>query len=156
MIAGDAVASQLRLCIVFTCRSPRPRDIHCPPLTLITGQFQDELSLAAVILYDYQDRRFQRRQPLASDRHQPRHCHLEEALFHLRTRLSAALARIRILHDAPTLQTLLPADVHPPEPARLRPVHAWLNGNKARWAPSLIYAGGMGRIRAASMQRRDN
>ncbi|KAF0309348.1 putative methyltransferase NSUN7 [Amphibalanus amphitrite] len=94
-------------------------------------EFQDELSLASVILYDYQDRRFQRRQALPSDRQYPRHCQLEEALFHLRTRLSAALARIRILHDAPTLQTLLPAEVHPPEPARHRPVHAWINCNKA-------------------------
>ena len=99
-------------------------------------QFQDELSLAAVMLYDYQDRRFQRRRPLSSDRRHRRYCQLEEALFQLRTRLSAALARIRILHDAPSLQTLLPAEVRPPEPARLRPVHAWINGNKARQVTS--------------------
>ena len=85
-----------------------------------------------MILYDYQDRRFQRRRADASDREDTRHCQLEEALFKLRTRLSAALARIRILHDAPTLQTLLPAEVQPPEPARHRPVHAWLNCNKTR------------------------
>ncbi|XP_037071311.1 putative methyltransferase NSUN7 [Pollicipes pollicipes] len=94
-------------------------------------EFQDDLSLAAVMLYDYQDRRFQRRRPLSSERRQPRHRRLEEALFQLRTRLSAALARIRILHDAPSLRTLLPADLQPRETAKHRPLHCWLNGNKA-------------------------
>lgn len=100
-----------------------------------TLQYLDQISLASVILYDYQDRRFQRRRYVASDHDVPHQLwRLEEALFLLRTRLSASLARIRILHDAPSLRTLLPADIQPREATKNRPLHGWINNNKIRYS----------------------
>ncbi|CAG5129380.1 unnamed protein product [Candidula unifasciata] len=68
-------------------------------------------SLVHVILYDVQSRKFQKRTPFVGEELQQICNEIEEALLTRRTRLQSFFAKIRIKHNAASIQDLLPAAV---------------------------------------------
>ncbi|KAK1345973.1 hypothetical protein QTO34_008440 [Cnephaeus nilssonii] len=95
-------------------------------------------SLIIVMLYDFQDRKFQAR--LFSDNKQ---CivevqEVENLLNSFKTKLAAALARCRIKHDALSIDHILPETVRNQElRASTLPLYAWINTLKI--SPEEVY-----------------
>ncbi|CAK6433215.1 unnamed protein product [Pipistrellus nathusii] len=95
-------------------------------------------SLIIVMLYDFQDRKFQAR--LFTDNQQ---CivevqEVENLLNSFKTKLAAALARCRIKHDALSIYHILPETVRNQERrASTLPLYAWINALKIR--PEEVY-----------------
>ncbi|XP_059528738.1 putative methyltransferase NSUN7 isoform X2 [Myotis daubentonii] len=95
-------------------------------------------SLIIVMLYDFQDRKFQAR--LLSDNKQ---CivevqEVENLLNSFKTKLAAALARCRIKHDALSIDHILPETVRNQElRASTLPLYAWINTLKI--SPEEVY-----------------
>ncbi|XP_072476681.1 putative methyltransferase NSUN7 isoform X4 [Notamacropus eugenii] len=85
-------------------------------------------SLVVVMLYDFQDRKFQSR--LISDEEQSisEVQEVENLLNSFKTKLAAALARCRIKHDALSIYHILPETVRKQEQrASTLPLYAWVN-----------------------------
>ncbi|XP_045671889.1 putative methyltransferase NSUN7 [Ursus americanus] len=85
-------------------------------------------SLIIVMLYDFQDRKFQAR--LFSDNEEPiaEVQEVENLLNSFKTKLAAALARCRIKHDALSIYHILPETVRNQElRASTLPLYAWIN-----------------------------
>ncbi|XP_074085663.1 putative methyltransferase NSUN7 isoform X1 [Macrotis lagotis] len=85
-------------------------------------------SLVVVMLYDFQDRKFQSR--LISDEEQSisEVQEVEYLLNSFKTKLAAALARCRIKHDALSIYHILPETVRQQEQrASTLPLYAWVN-----------------------------
>ena len=87
-----------------------------------------------VVLWDYQNRKFQQRTPepdedLLSDVQS-----VEEAIVEYKTKLNASLARNRIKASAASLEFLLPDKVRSKEEIRSKmPVYVWINNLKTRY-----------------------
>ncbi|XP_028939276.2 putative methyltransferase NSUN7 isoform X2 [Ornithorhynchus anatinus] len=98
----------------------------------------DLTSLVVVMLYDFQDRKFQAR--LVSDNEEPI-AEVQEVENHLssfKTKLAAALARYRIKHDALSIDYILPETVRKQEQrASTLPLYVWINSCKI--SPEDIY-----------------
>ncbi|XP_038608889.1 putative methyltransferase NSUN7 isoform X2 [Tachyglossus aculeatus] len=98
----------------------------------------DLTSLVVVMLYDFQDRKFQAR--LISDNEEPI-AEVQEVENHLssfKTKLAAALARCRIKHDALSIDSILPEMVRKQEQrASTLPLYVWINSCKT--SPEDIY-----------------
>ncbi|XP_047575132.1 putative methyltransferase NSUN7 isoform X1 [Lutra lutra] len=95
-------------------------------------------SLIIVMLYDFQDRKFQAR--LFSDNEEPiaEVQEVENLLNSFKTKLAAALARCRIKHDALSIYHILPETVRNQElRASTLPLYAWINTCKI--SPEDIY-----------------
>ncbi|KAM4707457.1 putative methyltransferase NSUN7 [Discoglossus pictus] len=92
----------------------------------------DEMtSLVVVILYDFQDRKFQPRCISYEDDVIEEVREVENLLYSSKTKLAAALARSRIKHDAPTIEYILPETVRKQEQrASTLPLYAWINTAK--------------------------
>uniref|UniRef100_A0A7M4EQD3 NOP2/Sun RNA methyltransferase family member 7 n=1 Tax=Crocodylus porosus TaxID=8502 RepID=A0A7M4EQD3_CROPO len=99
----------------------------------------DELtSLVVVMLYDFQDRKFQARQ--ISDEEEPiaEVQEVEHYLYSFKTKLAAALARCRIKHDALSIEHILPETIRKQEQrASALPLYAWINALKI--SPEEVY-----------------
>ncbi|XP_044080272.1 putative methyltransferase NSUN7 isoform X3 [Neovison vison] len=95
-------------------------------------------SLIIVMLYDFQDRKFQAR--LFSDNEEPiaEVQEVENLLNSFKTKLAAALARCRIKHDALSIYHILPETVRNQElRASTLPLYAWINTCKI--SPEDVY-----------------
>ncbi|KAK2495811.1 hypothetical protein MC885_017388 [Smutsia gigantea] len=95
-------------------------------------------SLIIVMLYDFQDRKFQAR--LLSDNEEPiaEVQEIENLLNSFKTKLAAALARCRIKHDALSIYHILPETVRNQElRASTLPLYAWINTCKI--SPEEVY-----------------
>ncbi|XP_032708752.1 putative methyltransferase NSUN7 isoform X3 [Lontra canadensis] len=95
-------------------------------------------SLIIVMLYDFQDRKFQAR--LFSDHEEPiaEVQEVENLLNSFKTKLAAALARCRIKHDALSIYHILPETVRNQElRASTLPLYAWINTCKI--SPEDVY-----------------
>uniref|UniRef100_A0A8C3X3M8 NOP2/Sun RNA methyltransferase family member 7 n=1 Tax=Catagonus wagneri TaxID=51154 RepID=A0A8C3X3M8_9CETA len=95
-------------------------------------------SLIIVMLYDFQDRKFQAR--LLSDNQESiaEVLEVESLLNSFKTKLAAALARCRIKHDALSLYHILPETVRNQElRASTLPLYAWINTCKI--SPEEVY-----------------
>nr|XP_033802787.1 putative methyltransferase NSUN7 isoform X2 [Geotrypetes seraphini] len=85
-----------------------------------------------VILYDYQDRKFQPRIISNKEELIPEVQEIEHYLFSYKTKLAASLARCRIKYDALTIDHFLPENVRKQEQrAFTLPLYAWINIAKA-------------------------
>ncbi|XP_029444846.1 putative methyltransferase NSUN7 isoform X2 [Rhinatrema bivittatum] len=94
----------------------------CPSIT------EDRTSLLIVILYDYQDRKFQPRIISNKEELIPEVQEIEHYLYSYKTKLAASLARCRIKHDALTIDHILPENVRKQEQrAFTLPLYAWIN-----------------------------
>ncbi|XP_042558737.1 putative methyltransferase NSUN7 [Clupea harengus] len=91
----------------------------------------DELmSLVAIMLYDFQDRKFVPWERPANEREEsmPQVREVEECLLKSKTKLAASLARCRIKHDLLTIDCMLPDSVRKKqEKAGSQPLYAWVN-----------------------------
>ncbi|XP_017565209.2 putative methyltransferase NSUN7 isoform X1 [Pygocentrus nattereri] len=89
------------------------------------------MSLVAVMLYDFQDRKFLPRERLANQTEQeiePAVQEVEKCLLRFKTKLAASLARCRIKHDLLTIDCILPESIRQrQERASNLPLYAWVN-----------------------------
>ncbi|KAB1281847.1 putative methyltransferase NSUN7 [Camelus dromedarius] len=95
-------------------------------------------SLIIVMLYDFQDRKFQGR--LLSDNEESiaEVLEVENLLNSFKTKLAAALARCRIKHDALSIYHILPETIRNQElRASTLPLYAWINTCKI--SPEEVY-----------------
>ncbi|KAM9330403.1 putative methyltransferase NSUN7 [Gastrophryne carolinensis] len=103
-------------------------------ILLISGFYQsqplpDEVtSLLVVMLYDFQDRKFQPRYISNKDEVIEVVREIETSLNSFRTKLAAAIAKCRIKYAAPTIEYILPETVRKQEQrASTVPLYAWIN-----------------------------
>ncbi|XP_063045420.1 putative methyltransferase NSUN7 [Engraulis encrasicolus] len=90
----------------------------------------DLMSLVAVMLYDFQDRKFLPREWPASGNEEKKADvrKVEDYLLKFKTKLAASLARCRIKHDLLTIDRMLPDTVRTSqERASSQPLYAWVN-----------------------------
>ncbi|KAL2077353.1 hypothetical protein ACEWY4_026857 [Coilia grayii] len=90
----------------------------------------DLMSLVAVMLYDFQDRKFLPREWPANEREKqkPEVRQVEQYLLKFKTKLAASLARCRIKQDLLTIDCMLPDSVRKKqERASSQPLYAWVN-----------------------------
>ncbi|XP_032489666.1 putative methyltransferase NSUN7 isoform X1 [Phocoena sinus] len=110
-------------------------DSYIFPSTIIPDHLN---SLIIVMLYDFQDRKFQAR--LLSDNEESiaEVLEVENLLNSFKTKLAAALARCRIKHDALSIYHILPETVRNQElRASTLPLYAWINTCKI--SPEEVY-----------------
>ncbi|XP_069869276.1 putative methyltransferase NSUN7 [Dipodomys merriami] len=85
-------------------------------------------SLIVVMLYDFQDRKFQNRVITDNEESIAEVQEVENLLNSFKTKLAAALARCRIKHDALSIYQILPEEVRKQElRASTLPLYAWIN-----------------------------
>ncbi|KAM8939514.1 putative methyltransferase NSUN7 [Pelodytes ibericus] len=88
-------------------------------------------SLVVVMLYDFQDRKFQPRYIYNEEEEIREVREVENLLYSYKTKLAASLARSRIKHDAPAIEYILPENVRKQEQrASTLPLYAWINTTK--------------------------
>ncbi|XP_043917425.1 putative methyltransferase NSUN7 [Protopterus annectens] len=88
----------------------------------------DMTSLVAVMLYDFQNRKFQDRSTSAEEEVILAVREVENCLYSFKTKLAASLARCRIKNDALSVEYILPEAVRKQkERASSLPLHAWVN-----------------------------
>ncbi|KAM4621853.1 putative methyltransferase NSUN7 [Polymixia lowei] len=91
----------------------------------------DQMSLVAVMLHDFQDRKFLPRERRGEEFIQEVR-DVEDCLHRFRTKLAASLARCRIKHDLLTIDCILPERVRRnQERASCLPLYAWVNTLKS-------------------------
>ncbi|KAM6220877.1 putative methyltransferase NSUN7 [Rhynchocyon petersi] len=96
-------------------------------------------SLIIVMLYDFQDRKFQARLPSDNEESISEVQEVEALLNSFKTKLAASLARCRIKHDALSIYHVLPETVRKQElRASTLPVYAWINTCKI--SPEEVYS----------------
>ncbi|XP_067892472.1 putative methyltransferase NSUN7 isoform X2 [Heterodontus francisci] len=89
----------------------------------------DSTSLVVIMLYDYQNRKFQPRSITEAEEDViPEVREVESSLLNFKTKLAAALARCRIKNDAISIDLILPESVRNQEKrASSLPLYAWIN-----------------------------
>uniref|UniRef100_A0A452EP74 NOP2/Sun RNA methyltransferase family member 7 n=1 Tax=Capra hircus TaxID=9925 RepID=A0A452EP74_CAPHI len=94
--------------------------------------------LIIVMLYDFQDRKFQARLLSGNEESIAEVLEVENLLNSFKTKLAAALARCRIKHDALSIYHILPETVRNQElRASTLPLYAWINTCKI--SPEEVY-----------------
>ncbi|KAL7395569.1 hypothetical protein ABVT39_019442 [Epinephelus coioides] len=92
----------------------------------------DQMSLVAVMLYDFQDRKFLPRERQGVDEIVQEVRDVENYLFRYKTKLAASLARSRIKHDLLSIECILPESVKKKhERSSSLPLHAWVNTQRS-------------------------
>ncbi|XP_073661284.1 putative methyltransferase NSUN7 isoform X3 [Tursiops truncatus] len=110
-------------------------DSYIFPSTIIPDHLN---SLIIVMLYDFQDRKFQARLISDNEESVAEVLEVENLLNSFKTKLAAALARCRIKHDALSIYHILPERVRNQElRASTLPLYAWINTCKI--SPEEVY-----------------
>ncbi|XP_060003290.1 putative methyltransferase NSUN7 [Lagenorhynchus albirostris] len=110
-------------------------DSYIFPSTIIPDHLN---SLIIVMLYDFQDRKFQARLISDNEESVAEVLEVENLLNSFKTKLAAALARCRIKHDALSIYHILPERVRNQElRASILPLYAWINTCKI--SPEEVY-----------------
>ncbi|KAL6117673.1 nsun7 [Pungitius sinensis] len=92
----------------------------------------DQMSLIAVMLYDFQDRKFLPRERQGEDDIVREVKDVESYLLKFKTKLSASLARCRIKHDLLSIECILPHSVKvKQERSSSLPLYTWVNTLKS-------------------------
>ncbi|KAM4554874.1 putative methyltransferase NSUN7 [Odontesthes bonariensis] len=93
---------------------------------------QDQMSLVAVVLFDFQDRKFLPRQRRGKEEIIQEVREVENYLLRFRIKLAASLARYRIKHDLITIDSILPESVKKKQERSISlPLYAWINTLKS-------------------------
>ncbi|XP_067455276.1 putative methyltransferase NSUN7 [Thunnus thynnus] len=88
----------------------------------------DQMSLVAVMLYDFQDRKFLPRERQGEEEFVQEVRDVENYLLRFKTKLAASLARCRIKHDLLSIEYILPESVKTKqERSSSLPLYAWVN-----------------------------
>ncbi|XP_034545856.1 putative methyltransferase NSUN7 [Notolabrus celidotus] len=92
----------------------------------------DQMSLVAVMLYDFQDRKFLPSECQVKDELIQEVRDVEKYLLRSKTKLAASLARCRIKHDLVSIERILPESVKKKqERSSNLPLYAWVNTQKS-------------------------
>ncbi|XP_044060732.1 putative methyltransferase NSUN7 isoform X2 [Siniperca chuatsi] len=92
----------------------------------------DQMSLVAVTLYDFQDRKFLPREHQGEEEVIQEVRDVENYLLRFKTKLAASLARCRIKHDLLSIEYILPESVKTKqERSSSLPLYAWVNTLKS-------------------------
>ncbi|XP_071373429.1 putative methyltransferase NSUN7 [Centroberyx affinis] len=92
----------------------------------------DQMSLVAVMLYDFQDRKFLPRERREKEEFVQEVRDVENCLLRFKTKLAASLARCRIKHDLLTIECILPESVKmKQERSSSLPLYTWVNTLKS-------------------------
>ncbi|CAJ1058511.1 putative methyltransferase NSUN7 [Xyrichtys novacula] len=92
----------------------------------------DQMSLVAVMLYDFQDRKFLPRECQRREERIQEVREVETYLLRSKTKLAASLARCRIKHDLVSIECILPESVKKKqERSSSLPLYAWVNTQKS-------------------------
>uniref|UniRef100_UPI0037E71106 putative methyltransferase NSUN7 n=1 Tax=Semicossyphus pulcher TaxID=241346 RepID=UPI0037E71106 len=92
----------------------------------------DQMSLIAVMLYDFQDRKFLPRERQGEEEIIQEVRDAENYLLRCKTKLAASLARCRIKHDLLSIECILPESVkRKQERSSSLPLYAWVNTRKS-------------------------
>nr|XP_046261314.1 putative methyltransferase NSUN7 isoform X2 [Scatophagus argus] len=92
----------------------------------------DQMSLVAVMLYDFQDRKFLPWEHLGKEEIIEEVEEVENYLLKFKTRLAASLARCRIKHDLLSISCILPESVKVKQKrSSSLPLYAWVNALKS-------------------------
>ncbi|XP_034739000.1 putative methyltransferase NSUN7 isoform X1 [Etheostoma cragini] len=92
----------------------------------------DQMSLVAVMLYDFQDRNFFPRECQREDLIVQEVRDVESYLLRFKTKLAASLARCRIKHDLLSIECILPESVKmKQERSSSLPLYAWINTQRS-------------------------
>uniref|UniRef100_A0A3Q3JBR5 SAM-dependent MTase RsmB/NOP-type domain-containing protein n=1 Tax=Monopterus albus TaxID=43700 RepID=A0A3Q3JBR5_MONAL len=92
----------------------------------------DQMSLAAIILYDFQDRKFLPRERPVEEEIIQEVRDVESYLLRFKTKLAASLARCRIKHDVSSIECILPESVKTKqERSSSLPLYTWVNTLKS-------------------------
>lgn len=91
----------------------------------------EQMSLVAVMLYDFQNRKFLPRECKVDEIVQEVR-HVEDYLLRFKTKLAASLARCRIKHDLLSIECILPESVKKKQQRSSNlPLYAWVNTLKS-------------------------
>ncbi|XP_006781498.1 putative methyltransferase NSUN7 isoform X2 [Neolamprologus brichardi] len=91
----------------------------------------EQMSLVAVMLYDFQNRKFLPRECKVDEIVQEVR-HVEDYLLRFKTKLAASLARCRIKHDLLSIECILPESVKKKQQRSSKlPLYAWVNTLKS-------------------------
>lgn len=91
-------------------------------------ELREETGTIMVMLFDFQNRKFQRRSPKEDEETNPFYIQIEEAILKCKTKLNASLARQRIKANAATLDHLLPENVRCKQKVSVgSPQYVWVN-----------------------------
>uniref|UniRef100_A0A665TA14 NOL1/NOP2/NSUN 5/7 ferredoxin-like domain-containing protein n=1 Tax=Echeneis naucrates TaxID=173247 RepID=A0A665TA14_ECHNA len=89
---------------------------------------EDEMGLVAVMLYDFQDRKFLPREHIGEGEIIQDVRDVENLLFRFKTKLAASLARCRIKHNLLSIECILPESVKTKqERSSSLPLYTWVN-----------------------------
>ncbi|KAK5864824.1 hypothetical protein PBY51_016035 [Eleginops maclovinus] len=104
-------------------------DIMIDSCFYLTQPMPDEqLCLVAVMLYDFQDRKFLPRERQRDGEIEQEVRDVENSLLRFKTKLAASLARCRIKHDLLSIECILPESLKTKlERASSLPLYAWVN-----------------------------
>ncbi|XP_073342581.1 putative methyltransferase NSUN7 [Pagrus major] len=92
----------------------------------------DQMSLVAVMLYDFQDRKFLPRKCQGEEKVLQKVRDVDNCLLRFKTKLAASLARCRIKHDLLSIECILPESVKiKQERSSCLPLYAWVNTLKS-------------------------
>ncbi|XP_059201713.1 putative methyltransferase NSUN7 [Centropristis striata] len=92
----------------------------------------DQMSLVAVMLYDFQDRKFLPRERQGENEIVQEVRDVENYLLKFKTKLAASLARCRIKHDLLSIECILPESVKTKqERSSSLPLYAWVNTQRS-------------------------
>ncbi|XP_068570814.1 putative methyltransferase NSUN7 isoform X2 [Cebidichthys violaceus] len=92
----------------------------------------DQMSLVAVMLYDFQDRKFLPRERHGEDEIVQEVKDVESYFLRFKTKLAASLARCRIKHNLLSIEDILPESVKmKQERSSSLPLYAWVNTLKS-------------------------
>ncbi|XP_042349616.1 putative methyltransferase NSUN7 [Plectropomus leopardus] len=92
----------------------------------------DQMSLVAVMLYDFQDRKFLPWERQGVDEIVQEVRDVENYLLRFKTKLAASLARCRIKHDLLSIECILPESVKTKqERSSSLPLYAWVNTQRS-------------------------
>ncbi|XP_030252176.1 putative methyltransferase NSUN7 [Sparus aurata] len=92
----------------------------------------DQMSLVAVMLYDFQDRKFLPRKRQGEEEIIQTVRDVDDILLRFKTKLAASLARCRIKHDLLSIECILPESVKmKQERSSCLPLYGWVNTMKS-------------------------
>uniref|UniRef100_A0A8C6K654 NOP2/Sun domain family, member 7 n=1 Tax=Nothobranchius furzeri TaxID=105023 RepID=A0A8C6K654_NOTFU len=101
---------------------------------LIDSRFSDQMGLVAVMLFDFQDRKFPKRKRQRKGEIIEAVREVENVLLRFKTKLAAALARCRLRHNHSCIECFLPETVRKKQEMALKlPLYAWVNTLKSRY-----------------------
>uniref|UniRef100_A0A8C6K7V3 NOP2/Sun domain family, member 7 n=1 Tax=Nothobranchius furzeri TaxID=105023 RepID=A0A8C6K7V3_NOTFU len=102
---------------------------------LIDSRFcPDQMGLVAVMLFDFQDRKFPKRKRQRKGEIIEAVREVENVLLRFKTKLAAALARCRLRHNHSCIECFLPETVRKKQEMALKlPLYAWVNTLKSRY-----------------------